>query len=981
MLRDRLIRILLNLGSLLALACAAQAQEAMQPPADHEQLPPAPEWDFGRDIRPILAENCFRCHGMDEQKSGLRLDTYAGAFADLGGTFALVPGDLESSELWLRISTEDDFDQMPPAGEPESLEAEEIDKIRQWIEAGAPWGNHWAFEPIRSTAPPVPKDQAWGRNEIDAFILADLESAGLSPNQQAPRAQLLRRLSFDLIGLPPTPEQVKAFLEAEDPDRAYEEAVDRLLASPQFGERWARHWLDLVRFAETKGHEFDFPIPNAWVYRDYVIRAFQNDLPYDRLVQEHIAGDLLEPRRHPETGANEAVLGTGFFFLGEEVHSPVDPRGDELSRTANKIDVLSKTFLGLTVGCARCHDHKFDPITAGDYYALAGVLHSSSYRQVRFETQEQNSHLAEQLEELRAQYQEDFQTWLPSAPEPAVEPDSVFPAQASPESHPPNSLIYDFGAPGPEGILQDGFSFLSLQAGDCIPGSTPQASVPFFSPLDCVAFDPIWHRLKLAAETAKDPGDKSWVASGRMVRTPSFTVPASGRLHYLVRGAGRVLAVVDSHRMLSGPLHKSNLKTWKAEKPGFFWVSQNFEDYVGQRVFLEFSPGDPEEISLALAWIAEGKHAPPLPEVLGGDWTLENLNPVSGLDSYWPKQQAILDQIQESSQTGLALMEGAGFDEYLLLRGDPRSPAETVPRSFLSALRNAEDQTATLGSGRLALAQSLTRESNPLTSRVMVNRLWHHLFGRGLVATVDNFGALGVPPTHPQLLDWLAVRFMQEGWSIKTALRRMVTSSTYRQGHQPSQEARSKDPENLLWHHMPVRRLQGEAIRDAMLSVSGRLDSSMFGLSVPVHLTPSMQGRGRPGKSGPVDGDGRRSIYQEIRRNFLPPFMSVFDMPPPFSSMGKRTVSNVPAQSLAMMNSSFVTEQARLWAQRLLLNPEESTQERLHRMYWQAFGRSPRELEITLALEFLHQNPGEPLDAWADLAHVLFNTKEFLFLP
>ncbi|HEV3006317.1 MAG TPA: DUF1549 domain-containing protein, partial [Pirellulales bacterium] len=373
---------------------------------------------FEKQVRPLLAEHCHKCHGPAEQKGGLRLDSRSAALAGGDTGPAVLPGKPEESLLVDAVGYGELY-QMPPTGK---LPDAAIATLRRWVELGAPWpvetadgertmagefdlgerSRHWAFQGLVEHAPPTVRNTAWPRTAVDRFILAKLEAAGLAPAEPAERRTVLRRVTFDLTGLPPTAAEIESFL-GDDSPQALERVVDRLLASPHFGERWARHWLDLVRYAESRGHEFDYPIPNAYQYRDYVVRALNADVPYDQFVVEHVAGDLLPaPRLNPARGFNESILGTGFWFLGEEVHSPVDIRGDETDRNDNKIDALSKTFLGLTVACARCHDHKFDAISTQDYYALAGFVLSSSYRQAPFEAWEPNRHVAAELAALRA---------------------------------------------------------------------------------------------------------------------------------------------------------------------------------------------------------------------------------------------------------------------------------------------------------------------------------------------------------------------------------------------------------------------------------------------------------------------------------------------------------------------------------------------------------------------------------------------------
>ena len=412
-------RITWRLCTAFALTCLTLSFSRAEQPASTE-VGPTPEGleFFEKQVRPLMATHCQKCHGAEEQKGGLRLDSRAAILTGGDSGPAVVPGKLDEG-LLLDAVAYGDLYQMPPSGK---LPDAALQTLRRWVELGAPWpaddgptpagkpagfnlaerAKHWAFQGLVPHEPPAVQDAAWPISSVDRFILARLEAAGLAPAEPADKATLLRRLSFDLVGLPPTPAELQAFQSDDDP-RALERVVDRLLASPHYGERWGRHWLDLVRYAESRGHEFDYAIPNAYQYRDYVIRAFNADVPYNQFVTEQIAGDLLaQPRLNPERGFNESMLGPGFWFLGEEVHSPVDTRSDETDRTDNKLDVFSKTFLGLTVACARCHDHKFDAISTNDYYALAGFIASSGYRQAAFESLGEQRQIAEQMAAVRA---------------------------------------------------------------------------------------------------------------------------------------------------------------------------------------------------------------------------------------------------------------------------------------------------------------------------------------------------------------------------------------------------------------------------------------------------------------------------------------------------------------------------------------------------------------------------------------------------
>ncbi len=1045
---------------------------------------------FEKKIRPLLVERCFQCHSAKapKLKAGLRLDSREGMLKGGDQGPAIVPGRPEKSRLLEAVSYANVDLQMPPKGK---LAEAEIADLAAWVKRGAPWPReepatpavavevfdlarrrdaHWSWKPLAAPPPPAVKDAAWVRDPIDRFILAKLENKGLAPAPPAAPHALLRRVTFDLTGLPPAPEEAESFA----PD-AYERVVDRLLQSPRFGETWGRHWLDHVRYAETRGHEFDYAIPNAWQYRDYVIRAFNADVPYAQFVTEHVAGDLLpRPRLHPTEGVNESVLATGWWYLGEWLHSPVDLRGDEMDRAANQIDVFGKAFLGLTIGCARCHDHKFDAISQKDYYALAGFLRSSSYRQVLFDALEETRAAASELRALREARERAIAATLEKARRPALDrlaayalgrpvPRELDPALAKrwtahlevaakdPQDpfHPlaaraprkplpreearPGEVIVDFGALPFSEWRQDGVSFVPVRPGDLRWSAGSLAGVHSRGAAEAV---PILGPPGLAANTEKEPGKKAWAASGRTLRTPTFTL-ARNAVYSLVRGAGHAFAVVDGYRMLEGPLHHATIVAWK--DAGLQWVEHRLRDYrsadparPAHRVHLEFTPASPDfavflvvqadappakpgapaigivqeaaegarstedlaarlqellmEASdgLAAGTIAKSPRAADL--ALLANWLIRHpeLFGVTDLQSrlsreYEEARAALARKIPPKSRAAPAILDGGGSDEHLLARGSPRTPLEPVPRRYLEAMGG--------GAGdRLELARRMTDPKvTPLLPRVLVNRVWHHLLGRGLVASVDDFGAMGASPPHPGLLDHLAEEFVAGGGSVKRLVRRIVLSSAYRMSGAAPARALEIDPANDLLHHVPVRRLTAEAVRDAMLAVSGRLDPKMHGPSVPVYLDPFQDGRGKPAGNGPLDGAGRRTIYVSVRRNFLSQMLLAFDFPQPFSTMGRRSVSNVPAQALILRNHPFVHDQAAAWGRRMAAE-KGTVAERAGRMFQAAYARPASTEEVEGAAAYLQEMArllGKPADdaaVWKELAHALFQTREFILL-
>ncbi len=1111
---------------------------------------------FEKKIRPVLAEHCYKCHSQEAKKvkGKLLLDSRTELLKGGEGGLVVVAGHPEKSRLIEAILYKNVDLQMPPRAKlPDAVIAD----LTAWVKMGAPWGveraprvsggsdafdlakrkrEHWAWHPIQNQKPSAVKNQAWPRSDIDRFILARLEEKGLSPAAPADPRTLVRRLYFDLIGLPPSPQELETFLRENGNDQtvtqpALEKLVDRLLDSPHFGERWGRHWLDLVRYAESRGHEFDYTLPNAHQYRDYVIRAFNADVPYNQFVAEHIAGDLLpKPRMHPTEKFNESILGTGFWFLGEQIHSPVDICQDRADRQDNMIDVMSKTFLGLTVACARCHDHKFDAISTKDYYALAGYLQSSSYRLARFDTLDHNHEVAKKLAELRQRSQSKvletlargfaakaenladyllgarevlakthtreevvkerqkvktdiLDRWVSYLPMAAKDPKDPLHAWAriaiDPKAYGEKDVaetlapvikawskqladskqalagvdvIIDYGKFRPKDWIQDGYCFSPVSPGDLKFSTDPARPIQIHE-RGCAQADPAWIGLKLAAGSENEPGAlERMTRAGRTLHTPSFQVK-SGRVHFLVKGTGLAYANVEGHVMIVGPLHGEVVMPIKASA-GFQWVTQDLTRYKGLRAHVEFTPAPGSDFAIAM--VVQGDNPPrgldqpnadvlqmiqkpnltldllaghyqaligqPL-RTLGGmdpwmleaepqawhlaNWSIQHPelfgNPVEystwferASAAYLADQAKLVSTIKTTSRLAPAMLDGNGVDERVFIRGSYKTAGEVAPRRLLEALvgdtraaerpsvrSHAERGNEEAGSGRLHLAEQMTDPAvTPFGPRVMVNRVWHHLFGRGIVATVDNFGVLGERPTHPELLDYLADQFVQDGWSMKQLIRRLVLSSTYQMSSRPDEQAKQIDPQNLLLQHMRIRRLEGEAIRDAILQVSGGLDRKMFGRSVPVHLTAFQEGRGRPA-SGPIDGAGRRSVYLAVRRNFLSPLLLAFDTPSPFSTVGRRTVSNVPAQALILLNDPFVHQQAGKWAKQVLLQ-EKTESARITTMYQAAFSRAPTEREMAACAEFIEQQSRlvamNELAVWSDLAHVLFNAKEFIYL-
>ena len=972
-----------------------------------KHTPPLPAMvDFNFDVKPILVQKCYLCHGPDSsgRKGGLRLDTFEGATAALKeGGHAIIPGDPGDSKLIFRINSDDPEVVMPPPETKLALTEREIALLTKWIKQGAEWQPHWAFIPPKVRTLDLPS----GKNEIDFLLDNKVEQNGLRVAPEADKNSLIRRVSYVLTGLPPTEEAIDAFI-ADESEGSYEKMVDRYLNSPRFGEKWARHWMDVVRYAETRGHEFDFPIAGAWRYRDYLIRAFNTDLPYDQLVREQLAGDLLRtPRINPETGINESQLGTIFYALWEGKHSPVDVRMDEADRIDNLIDVTSKAFQGLTVSCARCHDHKFDPITAADYYSLYGVMESSRFTIVpadRTLMEEQDFDEVHKIEKyIRTMV---AGKWNDSQGTTSVKTNDLRKEQTIVAGNDTVShhVIGDFRCNDLNGWKSDGLAF----------GQRTTLG------------NPVLNKQKKLIQLAEGTASSRSIGSGIFgaLRSPNFTISTN---FIGVRALGKkssIRIIIDNFQLISYPIfegmnqkvdnetvhnYQFDVSHWKGRKAYIEIMSGTYNNHV---YTLEKDAYVDVEYAIAFddKWtepVIKDSQAPFTPGQAIDAWGKFNSSPhqVASLNMMlregllqqeFPEMTAILLSRERlvndvyDSVFYYGITEGFGINSPVFIRGSYKDLTNPVPRKFLSAIKVKDSVFRSEGSGRLSLASSILDSENPLTARVMVNRIWHHVFGRGIVESVDNFGLQGKLPTHPELLDFLAIKFQKEGWSTKKMVKYMVMSEAFRRSVTATEEARRLDPDNLLLTHYPMRRLEAEDVRDALLTLSGSLDTTMFGPPVPLHITDFMQGRGKPLNSGPLDGNGRRSIYQEVRRNFLEPMMLTFDRPIPFTTFGKRNVTNVPAQSLIMMNDPFVILQAEVMAKKIIDQPTLTLEERIEWVYKRAYARAPSSRELTEARAFMRMIAGmhgvkeaDILTAtvvWKEYCHSVFNTKEFIYL-
>lgn len=1254
---------------------------------------------FEKRIRPVLVKHCYECHSAatPDLKGGLRLDSRD--FIRKGGESgpAVVPGNTKKS-LLLDAIRHESFEMPPDRKLPDDV----ITDFEEWIRNGASdprdrppsaeevselsWKtvlgerrNWWSLQPVIAAEPPASE----ANHPIDAFVNAKQSKAGVKPVQLASPQVLARRLSLVLTGLPPAPADVERFASdcMTDPDAAYEALVERLLDSPHFGEHWARHWMDVVRFAETHGYEWNHEIRDAWRYRDYLIRAFNSDVPYDQLVREHIAGDLLEsPRVNAQRGVNESIMGTAFWRFGELGHDDCvefpEIRFDALD---NQIDTFAKAFQGLTISCARCHDHKIDAISTQDYYALLGMLESCSQVVHTVDLPERIVDVVAETQELKKKLREQLANqWLAAVDQSrgaiasAITANSPGEKSASPLAKHIANANLDRSDPGyllgrlarrDAGVDKESLADtgdLSQSYWLWYPEGNAAADAPidtryfrrqivvpddrgvtkavcFFAGDDSVTFYvngnsvgtgnghpaligvDLTHKLKAgcnelavaitngnpavqpnpggwigvirvdfnrgdpllfysdsnwkSSRTVKDgwqidsfanddwvdamelgkagispwgfPWPKlshvrrevdlatlwsilrkeytaeqtlrvtsnaenfelwadlgasetpGWSASGLGLssgpsRAGEFTLTHEGdqvvaavlpaglytnltsdRLNGSLRspwiptnrkyisvqlvGDGRsmIRPVVDtcglnefaggglqylaggvttwkqlptsaggSHRSFIELVTKSDNPRWP-DRPGRAGTNDAKElqsprsSFGVMRAVLHDSPTAPlpeltsviplfeesrpsDEAAIAVIFQAMARKAVVawkndratdadvhwinwllqvglLPNSVSSDPQISTLlKKYRDLESAIPEPRVIAGLADQGNSQGFPVLEG----------GDPLKPGGVAAARYIEVIADASQSFDTRGSGRRELAELIASSGNPLTARVMVNRVWHHLFGRGIVATPDDFGGMGEKPTHPELLDYMATGFAKDGWSVKRLIRRIVLSRTFRQSSLPDAQAVEVDPGNELLHHYSARRLSAESVRDTILTVSGRLDRTLYGLSIHPYREKEIDYRKL--WSGPLDGNGRRSIYIKVTRMEGPQLLELFDFPNPMATRGRRDRTNVPAQALALLNDPFVIDQAKFWAEQLIAAEPVSIEDRVQNMFQTALGRPPHEDEQQRFVALIRQLAGDEStddaailqdkSVWQDAAHAVFNMKEVIYI-
>ncbi len=887
---------------------------------------------FEAKIRPVLIDKCYACHSADAKriKGGLRLDTREAMLAGGDSGPTLTPGNADESLLIAALRHEGP--EMPPSGR---LTETVIADFVRWIEQGAPDPRgeeatsepsrpsididagraFWAYQPPKPTLPSAVENESWPLNPIDSYLLGPIESHHHSPAPEADRATLARRLSFDLTGLPPPPSEIEDFRADDRPD-AYERLVDRLLASPAFGERWGRHWLDLARFGESLTLR-GFVLPSAWRYRDEVIRAYNDDRPFDAFIRQQVAGDLLPAHDLNQRRSN--LVSTMFLTLGNSNLEEQDKLQLEFDIIDEQIDVIGRAVLAQTIACARCHDHKFDPIPTADYYALAGILRDS--RSI------EHANVSKWIERP-----------LPDTPNREAEFEKARERITALESMIASARAEDGGSPVLAPSAIDGIVVDDEQARAVGPWTRSTHSGRYIN-------------AGYSHDANTDKGEKSL--------TFQPDLPTVGRYEV------RLAYSPDSNRATNVPI---TLLTADGETT--LRVNQRLDPPIARRFVSlgthRFEAGNQYFVRIN----TEGTDGHVVADaVVFHPESAAEPGPESRTPTDLAALEADLKALRGTAprpDSYIGLIPAPEIrDEPVRIRGDAHSQGPVAPRGFLRVIDTPRSVAPNPDqNGRFALAAWLTDPDNPLTARVYVNRVWSHLFGRGLVATVDNFGVTGEPSSHPELLDHLALRFVDQGSSTKSLIRDLVTTRAYRQSSLLDASAIEADPENRFLARVTRRRLEAECLRDAILAASGDLDRRMEGPSFPADLAADY---------GFATEENRRSVYLPVFRNALPPLFLAFDFADPSVPNGRRDMSTVAPQALFLANAPFVHQQSLRCA--LRLKAEVAEGDRLAHAFRATLGREPTPGEERSADSFLGDEPDQA--RWAELFQALFATPDF----
>ena len=855
--------------------------------------------DFSRDIQPLLAKRCVACHGPDTQEAGLRLDEPASATRELdSGDRAIVSGDAAASTILVRITSTDPDVRMPPEGA--RLTPPQVDAIKRWIDEGAEWREHWAFRPL--VRPDVPTVAGTG-NPIDAFIRAGLERRGLPVPKPAEKITLLRRATYDVTGLPPSEQDVHDFLADQSP-RAWERVVDRLLASPHYGEQWARHWLDLVRYADTNSFERDGPKPHSWRYRDYVIRSFNDDKPYDRFILEQLAGDEI-PHPRPDD-----LIATGYYRLGIWDDEPADREQARYDWLDDIVSTTGQTFLGLSIGCARCHDHKIDPLPQRDYYSLLAFFENITPMQTTGENVERPIFASDADRQAYEAKVAALTARRDAAQQAVTEIEQRFRSEWE-KAHPQAS-----GGGGDIDDLQFRFyrdTWTSLPPFDelkpeeegVVPSNLFDITVAPSLRADAFGYQ-FTGFLKVPADGEytfvldSDDGSRLTVAGQAVLEYDGIHVEGRPRTATIALKAGRLPIRLDYFQWRHG---KGLSLAWSG--PG---VKKRWLSAVGKR----------HEYKLADAIKSDGER------ILGADGKQDFEAKVAALEKV-KKETVPVDKALVVSEFGKE-----SRPTHVFYRGNPhaeRKPENKVEPAFPAVLKPPKPEIASPAADakttgrRTALATWIASADNPLTARVMANRVWQHHFGRGIVRSPNNFGFAADPPTHPELLDWLAAELVANGWRLKPLHKLLLMSEAYRGAATCNAEAFAQDPLNDAFWRFDMRRLSAEEIRDSIHVASGVFNPAMFGPGVYPEIPKEvMAGQSKPGagwgRSAPGE-QARRTIYAHVKRSLITPIIADFDVADTDTSCPVRFVTTQPTQALGMMNGEFLHNQARAFADRV----------------------------------------------------------------
>jgi cytochrome c553 len=908
---------------------------------------------FEKRIRPILTANCAPCHNAKAYMAQLDLTTAAG-FAKGGESGPLIDRTNPEESRLLKVIGYTESLKMPPKGK---LKADEIAALAAWVKMGAPWAKaaavqpeakwagpkstrefteeekaFWAYQPLLRAEPPKVKNQSWVKSPIDAFVLQKLEEKGLQPAPPADRLTLLRRATFDLTGLPPTETEMREFLDDRSPE-AFAKVVERLLASPHYGEHWGRHWLDVARYADSTGNDEDHRYPHAWKYRDYVIESFNKDLPYDQFVREQLAGDLMPAPDGSEIN-KRGIVATGFLALGAKAIAQQDKKKMLYDVWDEQVDVTSKAFLGMTMSCARCHNHKFDPILTKDYYSLIGVFASTR------SFTNPDSHVSVVLEKPlvpKAEWQQ---------------------YQAAKKAHNEKEKRLRFAVEAIVAETQDNLvKQQSARLGDFMLAARK-------------VYESGAKLEEVAQQTGLNQGLlKKWVD----LLKPNPEVVRGYLNDWNAASPDKLAAVAAEYQRR----FIKRFDEWQALMAGW---QPKYQKAVKENLALPERPGFEEGEDRFFSDVYSNNGPFTISAKEQKYFTAEQWATLESLRKEW---EALKKLAPLEPELACAIEDGEKVAQKVLVRGDYNSPGEEAPPAFPAILAPYDTRPQFSGSGRLQLADWLTRAENPLPKRVLVNRLWQWHFGEGLVRTPDNFGKMGDRPSHPELLDFLAEQFIKRGYSIKAMHRLLMLSNTYQMASE-NPAAMELDPDNRLFSRFARRRLTIEELRDGLLAIDGTIDFTMGGTLQTGRGTDGENNQGRLSLN--PEKLKRRTVYLPLRRANLPTLLNLFDFGDATTMSGKRQLTNVATQALFWLNSEFLTERSAQLTQTLLADKAKGSGERVATLYRRILNRQATPEEVSSAVSYIagfeKKFAAEKVEqkAWQSLIRILMSSNDFVYV-